>query len=71
MNIQLTFTKKRKLFASAFVIFYKFYSAYYHIGNGRINIDKSIEDILWIMDEENTMSTQNGIFFCLREEGNI
>ena len=28
---------------------YKFYSVYYPIGNGRFNIDKSIEDIKWIM----------------------
>jgi len=31
---------------------YKFYSVYYPIGNGRFNIDKSIEDIKWIMEEE-------------------
>lgn len=31
---------------------YKFYSVYYPIGNGRFNIDKSIEDIKWIMDKE-------------------
>ncbi|MCI9087206.1 MAG: hypothetical protein HFJ32_01395 [Clostridia bacterium] len=30
---------------------YKFYSAYYPIGNGRFNIDKSIEDIKYIMQE--------------------
>ena len=29
---------------------YKFYSVYYPIGNGRFNIDKSIEDIKWIID---------------------
>ena len=28
---------------------YKFYSVYYPIGNGRFNIDKSIEDIKWIL----------------------
>ena len=28
---------------------YKFYSVYYPIGNGIFNIDKSIEDIKWIM----------------------
>lgn len=28
---------------------YKFYSVYYPIGNGRFNIDKSIEDIKWII----------------------
>ncbi len=31
---------------------YKFYSVYYPVGNGRFNIDKSIEDIKWIMDYE-------------------
>ncbi len=31
---------------------YKFYSVYYPVGNGRFNIDKSIEDIMWIMDYE-------------------
>lgn len=31
---------------------YKFYSVYYPIGNGRFNIDKSIEDIKWIIENE-------------------
>ena len=31
---------------------YKFYSVFYPIGNGRFNIDKSIEDIKWIIDNE-------------------
>lgn len=31
---------------------YKFYSVYYPVGNGRFNIDKSIEDISWIIDHE-------------------
>ena len=31
---------------------YKFYSVYYPIGNGRFNIDKSIEDIKWIIKHE-------------------
>ena len=31
---------------------YKFYSVYYPVGNGRFNIDKSIEDIGWIMKNE-------------------
>lgn len=30
---------------------YKCYSIFYPVGNGRFNIDKSIEDILWIEDE--------------------
>ena len=29
---------------------YKFYSVYYPVGNGRINIDKSIEDIRYIQE---------------------
>lgn len=29
---------------------YKFYSVYYPVGNGRFNIDKSIEDIKYIID---------------------
>lgn len=32
---------------------YKCYSVYYPVGNGRFNIDKSIEDILYIMDSQN------------------
>ena len=31
---------------------FKFYSVYYRVGNGRFNIDKSIEDIKWIMENE-------------------
>ena len=31
---------------------YKFYSVYYPVGNGRFNINKSIEDIKWIMSNE-------------------
>ena len=30
---------------------YKCYSVYYPVGNGRFNIDKSIEDIKWIINE--------------------
>lgn len=29
---------------------YTFYSVFYPVGNGRFNIDKSIEDIKWIME---------------------
>lgn len=31
---------------------YKCYSVYYPVGNGRFNMDKSIEDIKWIMESE-------------------
>lgn len=30
---------------------YKFYSVFYPVGNGKFNIDKSIEDIKWIMEK--------------------
>lgn len=33
---------------------YRFYPVYYPVGNGRFNIDKSIEDIKWIMEKELT-----------------
>lgn len=32
--------------------YYKFYPVYYPIGNGRFNIDKAIEDIKWIIENE-------------------
>ena len=32
---------------------YHLYSVYYPVGNGRFNIDKAIEDIKWIMENEN------------------
>ena len=32
---------------------YKFYSVYYPVGNGRFNINKSIEDIKWIIESIN------------------
>ena len=31
---------------------YKFYSVYYPVGNGRFNINKSIEDIKWVIENE-------------------
>jgi len=31
---------------------FKFYSVYYPVGNGRFNMDKSIEDIKWVMENE-------------------
>lgn len=37
---------------------YHFYSVYYPVGNGRFNIDKSIEDIRWIIKEELTKERQ-------------
>jgi len=31
---------------------YNFYSLYYPVGNGRFNIDKTIEDLKWIIENE-------------------
>lgn len=31
---------------------YKFYSIFYPVGNGRFNIDKAIEDIKWVIENE-------------------
>ncbi len=39
---------------------YKFYSIYYPVGNGRFNIDKSIEDIKWII-ENLSLDIQEGL----------
>ncbi len=41
---------------------YKFYSVYYPIGNGRFNIDKSIEDIKWIIDHELKVENKDSHF---------
>ena len=38
---------------------FKFYSVYYPIGNGRFNIDKSIEDIKWIIKHELTENSSD------------
>ena len=34
---------------------YHLYSVYYPVGNGRFNIDKSIEDIKWIMENDSNL----------------
>lgn len=38
---------------------YKVYSVYYPVGNGIFNIDKSIEDIKWIIENEIKKEEQN------------
>ena len=38
---------------------YKVYPVYYPVGNGIFNIDKSIEDILWIIENEIKKEEQN------------
>ena len=37
---------------------YKCYPVFYPVGNGRFNIDKSIEDIKWIIDNEITYAVK-------------
>ena len=38
---------------------YKVYPVYYPVGNGIFNIDKSIEDIRWIIDNEIKQEVRN------------
>lgn len=38
---------------------YKVYPVYYPVGNGIFNIDKSIEDIKWIIENEIKKEEQN------------
>ena len=40
---------------------YKFYSVYYPVGNGRFNINKAIEDIKWIIDNEINKAKNNKV----------
>ena len=37
---------------------YKFYSVFYPVGNGRFNMDKSIEDIKWIIEKEQLKTSE-------------
>lgn len=40
---------------------YNCYSVYYPVGNGRFNIQKSIEDIIWILENELSISQKNKV----------
>lgn len=51
-KISVSQVRKKCFIKSINGIEYKFYSVYYPIGNGRFHIDKSIEDIKWIMEQE-------------------
>lgn len=44
---------------------YRCYSIFYPVGNGGFNIDKSIEDILWIKDE---VLKENWFFMTEQQE---
>ena len=51
-KISVSEVRKKVFHKKIYNINYKFYSVYYPVGNGRFNIDKSIEDIRWIMKRE-------------------
>lgn len=51
-KIAVSQVRKKCFIKSINGVQYKFYSVYYPVGNGRFNIDKSIEDIKWIMETE-------------------
>lgn len=56
-------TSRKKLYLSKVLDKeYKFYSVYYPIGNGIFNIDKFIEDILWIIDNELKKEGVNNVY---------
>lgn len=56
-------TSRKKLYLSKVLDKeYKFYSVYYPISNGIFNIDKSIEDILWIIDNELKKEGVNNVY---------
>ena len=49
---------------------YRFYSVFYPVGNGRFNIDKSIEDIKYIMDNINP-KIENYYYHTVSKDNNI
>ena len=57
LNNKISVSKSRKQLFTKEIANQKYdcYSVYYPIGNGRFNIDKSIEDIKWIIDKYNFM----------------
>lgn len=51
-NISVSLCRKKEFIREINGKEYKFYSVFYPVGNGRFNIDKSIEDIKWILEQE-------------------
>lgn len=51
-KISVSLCRKKKFTKTINNKEYTFYSVFYPVGNGRFNIDKSIEDIKWIIKEE-------------------
>lgn len=54
LNEKISVSKSRKIVYEKEINgnTYRLYPVYYPVGNGRFNIDKAIEDIKWIMEEE-------------------
>ena len=51
-KISVSQTRKQVFEKSIKRKIYKFYPVYYPVGNGRFNIDKAVEDIKWIIENE-------------------
>lgn len=51
-KISVSLCRKKKFIREINGKEYKFFSVFYPVGNGRFNIDKSIEDIKWIIERE-------------------
>ena len=51
-KISVSQVRSQKFVKRIFGEVYTFYAVYYPIGNGRFNLDKAIDDIHWIMNQE-------------------
>lgn len=51
-KVSVSQCRKKRFIKKIKGVEYKFYSVYYPVGNGRFNIDKSINDIKWIIENE-------------------
>lgn len=51
-KISVSLCRKKAFYKKINKETYKFYPVYYPVGNGRFNIDKAIEDIKWIIENE-------------------
>lgn len=51
-KISVSQVRSQKFVKRIFGEVYTFYAVYYPIGNGRFNLDKAIDDINWIMNQE-------------------
>ena len=51
-KISVSQVRRQKFVKRIFGEVYTFYAVYYPVGNGRFNLDKAIDDIHWIMNQE-------------------